>query len=123
MITKPRKTTADSLKKSLHEIRDCLNESLPNFNKREMVGLKFSRVGTRYHIENSPIPPSDKVGIHLERSFNDFMRKLKVNYGGMKLEGSIVLGTKTDMFLVGYNNYERKGKNLTKKGHTIDGIL
>jgi hypothetical protein len=51
------------------------------------------------------------------------MRKLKVNYGGMKLEGSIVLGTKTDMFLVGYNNYERKGKNLTKKGHTIDGIL
>jgi hypothetical protein len=51
------------------------------------------------------------------------MKKLKVNYGGMKLEGSMLLGTKQDMFLVGYNNYEKKGKNLTKKGHSIEGVL
>jgi hypothetical protein len=25
--------------------------------------------------------------------------------------------------LVGYNNYEKKGKNLTKKGHSIEGVL
>lgn len=123
MIRKPRKTTADSLKKSLGEIRECLNESVPNFTKKEMVGIKFSRVGTRYHIENAPVPPNDKVGVQLERSFNDFMKKLKVNYGGMKLEGSMLLGTKSDMFLVGYNNFERKGKNLTKKGHSIEGVL
>jgi len=42
MIKKPRKTTANSLKKSLHEIRECLNESLPNFEKKEMVGIKLS---------------------------------------------------------------------------------
>ena len=123
MIRKPRKTTATSLKKSLNEIRECLNESVPGFEKKEMVGIKFSRVGTRYHIENAPIPPSDKVGVQLERSFNDFMKKLKVTYGGMKLEGSMLLGTKEDMFLVGYNNYEKKGKNLTKKGHSIEGVL
>lgn len=123
MIRKPRKDTAKSLKKSLIEIRECLNESVPNFNKKEMVGIKFSRVGTRYHIENAPIPPSDKIGVQLERSFNDFMKKLKVNYGGMKLEGSMLIGTSKDMFLVGYNNYERKGKNLTKKGHSIEGVL
>lgn len=123
MIKKPRKTTATLLKKSLGEIRECLNESVPNFDKKEIVGLKFSRMGTRYHIENAPVPPSDKIGVQLERSFNDFMRKLKVNYDGVKLEGSMVLGTKTDMFLVGYNNFERKGKNLTKKGHSIEGVL
>lgn len=123
MIKKPRKTTATSLKKSLGEIRECLNESVPNFDKKEIVGLKFSRMGTRYHIENAPVPPSDKIGVQLERSFNDFMRKLKVNYDGVKLEGSMVLGTKTDMFLVGYNNFERKGKDLTKKGHSIEGVL
>jgi len=123
MIRKPRKSTATSLKKSLEQIRECLNESVPHFDKKEMVGIKFSRVGTRYHIENAPVPPSDKIGLQLERSFNDFMKKLKVNYGGMKLEGSMLIGTKKDMFLVGYNNYERKGKNLTKKGHSIEGIL
>jgi hypothetical protein len=35
----------------------------------------------------------------------------------------MLLGTKQDMFLVGYNNYEKKGKNLTKKGHSIEGVL
>lgn len=123
MIRKPRKTTTDSLKKSLGEIRDCLNQSIPNIEKKSMVGLKFSRVGTRYHIENAPVPPSDQIGVQLERSFNDFMKKLKVNYDGMKIEGSVLVGTKQDMFLVGYNNYQRKGKNLTKKGHTIEGVL
>ncbi len=44
MISKPRKTTAVSLKRSLHEIRDCLNESVPNFNKREMVGFALMSV-------------------------------------------------------------------------------
>lgn len=123
MIQKPRKSTTDSLKKSLNEIRECLKESVPNIEKKQMVTLKFSRVGTRYHIENAPVPPSDMVGVQLERSFNDFMKKLKVNYDGMKIEGSVLVGTNADMFLVGYNNYQRKGKNLTKKGHTIEGIL
>jgi hypothetical protein len=51
------------------------------------------------------------------------MKKLKVNYDGVKLEGSILLGTKQDMFMVGYNNFKRSGKNITKKGHSIEGIL
>jgi len=81
MIKKPRKTTANSLKKSLHEIRECLNESLPNFEKKEMVGIKFSRVGTRYHIENAPVPPTDKIGVQLERSFNEVRKTLTEMWG------------------------------------------
>jgi hypothetical protein len=123
MIKKTQKTTINSLKKSLHEIKECLNESVPNLNKKETVGLKFSRVGTRYQIEDSPIPPSDSIGLQLERSFNNFMRNLDVNYSGVKLEGSMVLTTKIDMFMVGYNNYIRKGKKITKSSHSIDGML
>jgi hypothetical protein len=123
MTEKPKKATTDSLKKSLQEIRECLSESLPNITKKEMVGLKFSRIGNRYQIESAPIPPSDKIGVQLERSFNSFMKKLKVNYDGVKLEGSILLGTKQDMFMVGYNNFKRSGKNITKKGHSIEGVL
>jgi hypothetical protein len=123
MIKKPKKTTINSLKKSLQEIKECLNESVPNLDGRDMVGLKFSRVGTRYQIEDSPIPPNDTIGLQLERSFNEFMKKLNVNYSGVKLEGSMVLTTKIDMFMVGYNNYIRKGKKITKSSHSIDGML
>lgn len=123
MIKKPRKTTMNSLKKSLHEMKECLNESVPNMNSKDTVGLKFSRIGTRYQIEDSPIPPSDTIGLQLERSFNDFMKKLDVQYSGVKLEGSMVLTTKIDMFMVGYENFQRKGKKITKTTHSIDGIL
>ncbi len=120
---KPKKTTITSMKKSLNEIRECLNESLSNFNKKEMVSLKFSRMGKQYRVENAPIPPTDTIGLQLEKSFNDFMNKLNVKYGGVKLEGSILIGTKQDVFLVGYNDFERNGENITKKGHSIDGVL
>ena len=123
MIKKPKKTTINSLKKSLQEIKECMNESVLNLDGRDMVGLKFSRVGTRYQIEDSPIPPNDTIGLQLERSFNEFMKKLNVNYSGVKLEGSMVLTTKIDMFMVGYNNYIRKGKKITKSTHSIDGML
>lgn len=123
MIKKPRKTTMNSLKKSLQEMKECLNESVPNMNSKDTVGLKFSRIGTRYQIEDSPIPPSDTIGLQLERSFNDFMKKLDVHYSGVKLEGSMVLTTKIDMFMVGYENFQRKGKKITKTTHSIDGIL
>jgi hypothetical protein len=123
MVKKPRLNTLKSLKKSLHEIKDCLNESVPNINSKDTVGLKFSRIGKEYQIEESPIPPTDTIGLQLQRSFNDFMKNLDVNYSGVKLEGSILLTTKIDMFMVGYNNYERKGKRITKTTHSIDGIL
>lgn len=123
MIRKTKKDTTISLKKSLSEIRECLNDSIPNFFNKEMVGIEFSRVGTRYHIENAPITHSDKIGLQLEESFNNFMSNLDVNYGGVKIEGSILLGTKSDMFMLGYNNYERKGNEITKNGYSIDGNL
>lgn len=116
MTEKPKKATTDSLKKSLQEIRECLSESLPNISKKEMVGLKFSRIGNRYQIESAPIPPSDKIGVQLERSFNSFMKKLKVNYDGVKLEGSILLGTKQDLFMVGYNNFKKEWKKYNQEG-------
>ena len=112
-----------SLKKSLNEIRECLNESVPNLSKKELVGIKFSRIGNRYQIENAPIAPSDKIVLQLEKSFNEFMSKLDVNYDGVKIEGSMFLGTESDTFMLGYNNYQRKGKNITKNGYSIDGSL
>lgn len=123
MIQKTNKDTVVSLKKSLNEIRECLNKSIPNLSKKELVGVKFSRIGTEYHIENAPIAPSDKIGLQLEKSFNDFMNNLNINYGGVKIEGSILLGTKSDLFMLGYNDYERKGKKITKNGYSIDGSL
>jgi hypothetical protein len=123
MVKKPKKNTAMSLKKSLNEIRECLNESVPNLSKKELVGIKFSRIGNRYQIENAPIAPSDKIGLQLEKSFNEFMSKLDVNYDGVKIEGSMFLGTESDTFMLGYNNYQRKGKNITKNGYSIDGSL
>lgn len=122
MLKKP-KSTKELLKKSLGEIRECLSESIPNIKKNEFVGIKFSRIGENYHIENSPIPPTDTIGVQLETSFNDFMKNLNVNYGGVKIEGSMLVGTKEDMFLIGYNDYSRKGKKITKSGYSIDGIL
>jgi hypothetical protein len=87
------------------------------------VGVKFSRLGEHYRIEDAPIPPSDTIGLQLEKSFNDFMNNLNINYGGVKIEGSMLLGTKTDTFMLGYNNYERKGRKITKNGYSIDGKL
>jgi hypothetical protein len=123
MIQKTKKNTAVSLKKSLNEIRECLNESIPNISDKELVGVKFSRLGEHYRIEDAPIPPSDTIGLQLEKSFNDFMSNLNINYGGVKIEGSMFLGTKSDMFMLGYNNYERRGKKITKNGYSIDGSL
>ena len=123
MITKPQKRTASSMKKSLKEMRECLSQSISNTNKKEMIGLKFSRVGKDYHIENTPVLKSDAIGIQLEKSFNEFMNKLDVKYSGIKIEGSIILDAEVDMFMVGYNDYEKKGKTIKKTGHSIDGIL
>lgn len=110
------------MKKSLNEMREYLNQTISE-NKKEMVSLKFSRIGKNYRIEDAPIPKSDAIGIQLEKSFNDFMNKLNVEYSGVKLEGSMMLGTKVDMFMVGYNDYVPNGKSIKKKGHSIDGIL
>ena len=123
MIQKPRKDTTDALKKSLDSMRDCLNQSVPNFNKKAMYGIKFSRIGTHYRIENAPVPPSDVIGRKLEKSFNNFMKQLKVNYGNVKVEGSCSIGTQKNNFLIGYENYEKKGKRITKKIHGIEGTI
>lgn len=123
MFQKEKKNNSVSLKKSLNEIRKCLDKSIPNISDKELVGVKFSRIGTEYRIENAPIAPSDKIGLQLEKSFNDFMSNLNINYGGVKIEGSMFLGTKSDMFMLGYNDYERKGKKITKNGYSIDGSL
>jgi hypothetical protein len=122
-MSKKPKSTKELLKKSLGEIRECLSESIPNINKHELIGIKFSRIGEVYHIENAPIPPVDSIGVQLENSFNEFMKNLNVNYGGVKLEGSMLIGTKDDMFLIGYNDYSRKGNKIKKSGYSIDGLL
>lgn len=123
MIQKPRKDTTKSLKKSLDSMRDCLSQSVPGFDKKSMYGIKFSRIGTHYRIENAPVPPSDVIGRKLEKSFNSFMKQLKVNYGNVKVEGSCLIGTQKDNFLIGYENYEKKGKRVTKKIHGIEGTI
>jgi hypothetical protein len=123
MITKPRQSTADSLKKSLKEIRSCLSQSIPDFDQKSGIILEFSRIGTRYHIEKAPVPPTDKVGLRLEQSFNDFMRRLKVEYKGSKLEGRVMFGTHADTFIIDYDNLERTDKGIHKTSKAIDGLL
>ena len=82
--------------------------------------LKMGRVRVRcvgWHADNRMQMPVDGL------PWAQLM--LPANYANeyAPKEGSMVFGTKDDMFLVGYNNYERKGKNLTKKGHSIEGVL
>ena len=123
MIQKPRKDTTKALKKSLDAMRDCLSQSVPGFDKKAMYGIKFSRIGTHYRIENAPVPPSDLIGKKLEKSFNSFMKQLKVNYDNVKVEGSCLIGTQKDNFLIGYENYQKTGKRMTKKIHGIEGTI
>ncbi len=123
MTSKPRKTTTNSLKKSLNDMRLCLNQSVPGFKEKSLYGLKFSRIGTRYRIEDAPISPSDVIGLKLEKSFNDFMKKLKVNYSNIQVKGECVIGTQANTFLIGYEDYEKKGKKVVKKTYGIDGIV
>ena len=104
-------------------MRECLSQSVPGFDKKAMYGIKFSRIGTHYRIENAPVPPSDVIGRKLEKSFNSFMKQLKVNYGNVKVEGSCLIGTQKNNFLIGYENYEKKGKRITKKIHGIEGTI
>lgn len=112
-----------ALKTSMKEMRECLNQSVPDFNNKSMYGIKFSRIGKDYRIENGPVAPSDVIGLKLERSFNKFMKNLKVNYSNIKVEGSCVIGTQKDTFLIGYENFEKKGKKIVKKSHGIEGIV
>jgi hypothetical protein len=123
MVQKPRKTTAESIKKSLSEMRQCLDESIVKDTNKSVYRLRFSRIGTSYRIENAPIPKTDKIGKKLELSFNDFMRKLKVNYDGMKVEGLCFIGKDSDSFVIGYQNYKVKGQKVVSNVHKIKGMM
>ena len=41
----------------------------------------------------------------------------------VKVEGSCLIGTQKNNFLIGYENYEKKGKRITKKIHGIEGTI
>lgn len=116
----PSKETTEALKQYLQDIRSCLKESVPGFNDKDIYNLYFSRVGSDYHIEKMPVPPSDVIGEKLEQSFNNFMKGLNVNYTNIKIEGSCIIGVQTNTFLIGYQNYETKE---IKRVHTIEGVI
>ena len=123
MVQKPRKTTTTSIKKALGEMRKCLDQSVVKDVNKSAYRLKFSRIGTSYRIENAPIPKTDTIGKKLELSFNDFMRKLKVNYDGMKVEGLCFIGKDSDSFVIGYQNYKKKGEKVIANVHKIKGMM
>lgn len=89
----------------------------------EIHTIIFYRIGSKYRIVNMPVPPVDSIGLQLEQSFNDFMNELKISYSGVKLEGSMMIDTVTNVFVIGYNNYQKNGTTVTKKGHKIEGIF
>ena len=123
MIQKPRGTTISSIKKSIGTMRECLDESIVKTSNKSAYRLKFSRIGTAYKIEDAPIPSSDKIGKKLESSFNEFMQKLKVNYDGIKVEGLCFIDKKQDAFVIGYQNYKRKGSKIVSNVHKIKGLV
>jgi len=123
MVQKPRRTTITTIKKSLGTMRECLDNSIVKDSNKTAYRLKFSRIGTSYQIDNAPIPSSDKIGKKLESSFNDFMQKLKVNYDGIKVEGLCFIDKNQDAFIIGYQNYKRKGSKIVSNVHKIKGLM
>lgn len=123
MLQKPQKDRTESLKKSLYSMRKCLDDSITRGNDKAVYRLKFSRIGRDYRIEDAPIPPTDKIGVELEVSFNTFMKKLKVEYDGVKVEGLCFIGKEKDSFVIGYQNYKRRGDKTYSNVHKIKGSM
>lgn len=124
MINKPRKTTVPSLRKTLSDIRKSLQESIPGYESKAMVPVEFSRIGTHYRIENAPVPPTDKIGLKLEKSFNDFLKQVRVDYHGTKLRGKALIDTKDDILIMEYENLEKRdGVDVVKSSKGMLLIL
>ena len=123
MLQKPQKDTAESLKKSLYSMRKCLDDSITRDKDKTAYRLKFSRIGRDYKIEDAPVPPTDKIGVELEVSFNTFMKKLRVEYDGVKVEGLCFIGKENDSFVIGYQNYKRRGDKTYSNVHKIKGSM
>lgn len=111
------------MKQQLQSMRTCIRKRVPNFDKKLMVSIEFSRMSDKYEINNSPIKMGDRIGRQLESSFNEFMDNLKVNYSNHKLEGSMLFGTTRDNFMIGYKDYVKQGKKLVPKNYSIDGMI
>ena len=104
-------------------MRKCLDDSITRDKDKTAYRLKFSRIGRDYRIEDAPVPPTDKIGVELEVSFNSFMKKLRVEYDGVKVEGLCFIGKENDSFVIGYQNYKRRGDKTYSNVHKIKGSM
>ena len=118
-----QKTSLRTLKKSLGEMKGCLEKSIDKRPTSNTYKLKFSRLGTQYRLDNAPIPSYDKIGLKLELSFNAFMNQLEVAYDGIKVEGMCLIDKEKDGFVIGYQNYKKKGAKIVSNLHKIKGMV
>lgn len=123
MLQKQKKNESDSIKKSLYSIRKCLDNSITKGKDKNAYRLKFSRIGRDYKIEDAPVPQTDRMGVELEVSFNTFMKNLKVEYDGVKVEGLCFIDKEKNSFLIGYQNYKRRGDKAYSNIHKIKGSM
>ena len=118
-----KKSDAQMIRKSLGNMRECLSESINDFNEKQTVNIRFSKVGKKYRVEESIMLPTDKIGLKLQKSFNELMNNIEVKHSGIKVEGLMTIGTNVDMFHIGYNDHVNKDGVIVKQGHSIDAIL
>lgn len=96
------------IKYSLSELRKTLAESKSDRHK-----IRFKSYGRKYVITND----DNNMGDKLEKSFNSFMNKLKVDAKGKRLRGICFVDKKSDSFSVGY---QKEGEFVL---HQIRGRL
>lgn len=118
-----KKSDAKRIKKSLWTMREFLSKNIDDFDKQQTVNIRFSRTGKKYKVEKSTILPTDKIGLKLQKSFNELMDNFNIKDSGIKVEGLMTIATNIDMFHIGYNDYINKDGVIIKEGHHIDAIL
>ena len=99
---------SSEIKYSLGELRKTLAGIKTDRHK-----IRFKKYGRKYVITND----DNNIGEKLEKSFNSFMGKLKVDAQGKRLRGICFIDRKSDSFSLGY---QKEGEYVL---HQIKGKL